>query len=282
MVSALGLKEGEDLDFLKYGDQTFLVAKKNDIVKLLSKSAGDAPKIEDKRAYSGSMDKIQLSRAEIDVLKKLDTLKYNDRVTSKVNALLDSGEKEILQTLMKKKIALPFKKPGEKESHYSIQKNIYDRFLYRKNRLEGASDAEVQQAKPKPQSAKVMPQRIGKAWEQNLGGSNAYVDVLESKGFVVLNNEADAAMVSEALETSIRQGLVLGTRAFNKKFYIGLRGFINRHASRILKAIDQKSLNVEDIAKELDLDEDGVRTILYVLSESGDVTEVRKDIFRSA
>jgi len=89
-------------------------------------------------------------------------------------------------------------------------------------------------------------------------------------------------MVSGALEDSIRHGLILGTRAFNKKFYIGLRGYINKNASKILKLIDQKSMSIPDIASETGVDEDGVRTILYVLSESGDVTEVRKDVFRVA
>jgi len=285
VIGALNLKDGDDLDFLKYGDQTFLIVKKNDIVKLLSKPANEPFKTEEKRAaYTGSMDKVQLSGAELNVLKKLDSLRYNDRTIAKVNALLDSSEKEILQTLAKKKIAVPFKKPGEKESHYSIPKSIYERFLYRKRNPDGsAAVSSTQSAKPKPQVAKaVSPQVAQKAWEQKLGGSNAYVEVLESKGYVVLNNEADAAMVSGALEDSIRQGLVLGTRAFNKKFYIGLRGFINRYASKILKSIDQKSMKIEDIAKDVGIDEDGVRTILYVLSESGDVTEVRKDIFRAA
>lgn len=61
-----------------------------------------------------------------------------------------------------------------------------------------------------------------------------------------------------------------------------MRGYINRNASKILKLIDQRSMGIPDIAKETGIEEDGVRTILYVLSESGDVTEVRKDIFRVA
>ncbi|MFI5412625.1 MAG: AbrB/MazE/SpoVT family DNA-binding domain-containing protein [Candidatus Micrarchaeales archaeon] len=282
VIEALGIKDGDDLDFLKYGERTFLVARKNDIVKLLSKSTTEEKVVEERQAYTG-MDKVQLETKELEVLKKLDTLKYNDRTISKVNAMLNGNEKETLQVLLKKKVIVPFKKTGEKESHYSIQKSIYDRFLYRKNKVvEVNSAVDSQQTRPKSQVIKTAIQPVQKAWEQKLGEKNAYVDILESKGFLVLNNEGDAAMVSATLEDSIRQGLVLGTRAFNKKFYIGLRGFINRHAPKILKIIEQKSVNAEQIAKETGLEEDAVRTILYVLSESGDVTEVRRDLFRAA
>lgn len=285
VIEALGIKDGDDLDFLKYGDSTYLIAKKMDIVKLLSKAnADDQPKPSGKTYTPKAVNReITLEPGELTVLKKLDTLKYNDRTSVKVAAILNNEEKTILQALIKKNFIVPFKKGGEKELKYSIQKSVYDMFLYRNKKPEEQAAQSTPAPKTKmQQNAKPAAQQ--KAWEQKLtgSGSEAYISILESNGFLVLGNEAEASIVSTALEDSIRQGLVLGTRAFNKKFYIGLRGFINKHAARILKVIDQKSVNVAEIAKELSLDEDGVRTILYVLSESGDVTEVRRDMFRAA
>ncbi|MGI0100569.1 MAG: hypothetical protein ACREBH_02520 [Candidatus Micrarchaeaceae archaeon] len=283
VISAMGIKDGDDLDFLKYGDTTFLVAKKMDIVKLLSKANPEDPK-QASKAYvpkSAASKGISLEPAELALLKKLDTLKYNDRTNVKVASIINSDEKDVLQALLKKGIVVPFRKGNDKESRYSIQKRFYDTFLYRNRSPEPA----MQVQKAKAQQVSTVPQKTQqKAWEHMLASSDsaAYMEILESKGFLVLNNEVEASVVSAALEDSIRQGLVVGTRAFNKKFYICLRGFINRNAAKVLKAIDQKSVGVSDITGETGIEEDGVRTILYVLSESGDVTEVRRDIFRSA
>ena len=304
VIEALSIKDGDDIDFLKYGESTYLVAKKMDIVKLLSKpnlsveepkpvAKASVPNIAPKpvaKAYvpnASSTRNISLEPDELIVLKKLDTFKYNDRTSTKVAAMLSNPEKETLQTLLKKGYISPFKKPGDKDVRYSIQKSIYDMFLYRNKQPMPQAAAPTVSSKAKvQQSVKAANAAIQqpKAWEQKLtsSGSDAYVSMLEAKGFLVLSNEADAAMVSAALEDSIRQGLVLGTRAFNKKFYIGLRGYINKYASRILKAIEEKSLGISEIVKETGVEEDGARTILYVLSESGDVTEVRRDIFRAA
>ncbi len=293
----MGIKDGDDIDFLRYGDSTYLIAKKNDIVKMLAKTNTEAPK-QPAAAVRGAytpftspIKNISIEPNELAVLKKLDTLKYNDRTNVKVAAMLNSEEKAVLQVLIKKSIIVPFRKGTEKEVRYSIQKAFYDMFLYRNKRPEQqmadpvqVPKAKLQQQKPASSTRPPAP-TVQKAWEQKLTGSEgseAYMSMLESKGFLVLNNEAEAAIVSASLEDSIRQGLVVGTRAFNKKFYIGLRGFINKYALKILKVIDQKSVNIDDIAKEAGVEEDGARTILYFLSESGDVTEVRRDIFRAA
>ena len=289
VIDSLGIKDGDDLEFLKYGENTFIVAKKNDLVNLLTKAKEEEPKAAPSykpaaqyKAGAQSKGGLSIEPKELSVLKKLDTLRYNERTSTKVNAILATDEREVLQTLIKKGFVAPFKKPGEKEIKYSIQKSVYDNFLYRKKMAENA--APTVSAKSKNQQISQANARMGspKSWEGKLNENDAYIDILESKGFVVLSNEAEASIVSSALEESIRQGLIVGTRAFNRKFYIGLRGFINKHAPKILKLIDQKSMDVEDIAKELGIDEDGVRTIIYVLSESGDVTEVRRDIFRAA
>ena len=76
---------------------------------------------------------------------------------------------------------------------------------------------------------------------------------------------------------------MIGTRAFDKKFYIGLRGFINKNGPKIMRVLERgKSVSAEEIAAEVGIDEDAVKTILYILAEKGDVTEVRREIFRIA
>lgn len=292
VINSLGIKDGDDLDFLKYGESTYIVAKKNDIVRLLAGTTnpeGQRQQQSPGKKYTprvGAKVNVYLADNEVAVLKKLDTLKYNDRTSTKVASMLNSNEKATLQILLKKGVVVPFKKANEKDAKYSIQKSFYDTFVFGKNRrnLDDQRDKSNEPAHVEQRTTQHYQPVRQRAWEQMVKGAGAeqYISTLESQGYLVIGNEAEAAIVSSAMEESIRQGLIVGTRAFNKKFYIGLRGFINRYASKILKIIEQRSVNIDDIAKEADMDPDGARTVLYFLSESGDVTEVRRDIFRAA
>ncbi len=282
VVEALGLKEGDDLDFLKYGDGTFLVAKKVDIVKLLSKP-DTMPQRQERQPLAVqqiAQQKGQPTPQELALLKKLDTIRYADRTESKVNPMLDNSERAMLQNMIKRRMVTYFKKSGEREAKYGISKELYNNYLYRKKPQEAQAGQMLQASQPQQPRKQVISQSP-RAWEQKMG-SESYMQMLEANGFLVLSNEAEASSMSAALEDSIRHGLVVGTRAFNKKFYIGLRGYINRFAPKILNVIEQKSRNISDIAKEVGMEEDGARTVLYYLSESGDVTEVRRDMFRAA
>ncbi|MDE1868872.1 MAG: AbrB/MazE/SpoVT family DNA-binding domain-containing protein [Candidatus Micrarchaeota archaeon] len=274
VLTALGIKDGDEVDFFRYNKASFLFAKKDDIVALITK-------LQERRAQAAqpaaAAPSLQVSEAELSVLKKLDTLRYSERTKDKVNAILNQNEKLVLQSLMKKKMVSLFKKPGEQEFKYGIQKSVYDMFLYKK-RQQTAAPAAQKQAEPKI-IARQPAQPKPKQWESKLGSN--YVELLESKGFLVLNNEADAANASAALETSIRQGLVVGIRAFNKKFYIALRGFIAKNAPKITEQIAEKAMNVSEIAKRTGVEEDGVRAILHIMAEDGaSVMEVREDVFR--
>ncbi len=266
VISALDLHDGDEIDFFKYSDRSFIFAKKNYVASLLT--GANAP------LKTGVEPKQELGEDELEILKKLDTLRYSERTVSNVNSMLSANEKNVLQKLIKEKYVVPFKKPGEQQYKYSIAKGIYDKFLFGKREKK---ETEQKIAGQKTASAEEAP----KTWESKLV-SNNYMDVLESKGYIVLSNEAEAANLSAALEESIKQGLVIGTRAFNKRFYIALRGFINRYAPKIVKLIEQKSMNVSEIAQKVGIEPDGARAVLYYMAETGDVTEVRKDIFKAA
>ena len=105
--------------------------------------------------------------------------------------------------------------------------------------------------------------------------------MLETAGFLVVANQAEASAVSAELEESIRRGLVIGTRAFNKKYYIALKSFVARSAPGILKAMGDKAMRIEEISKDTGIDEDGIRAVLYMLAEQGEVTETKRDIFKA-
>jgi hypothetical protein len=96
---------------------------------------------------------------------------------------------------------------------------------------------------------------------------------------VVIATEAEASAVSIALEASIRQGKVIGIRAFNKKYYIMLRSMFDRNSAKLLKELRDGPKPISELVKRTGLEEDALRTMLYVMLEQGDVSENRKDTF---
>lgn len=289
VISSLDIKDGDEVDFFKFSGKSFLFAKKADIVDLLTKLQGQNVQVMQAVApRQPAAESAGVDSKELAILQKLDTLRYSDRTKDKVNAMLSAEERQTLQGLVRKKFVELFKKSNEQEFKYSITKSIYNMFLYGKRPRATAPGAPA----PRPPVAVAAPAasssykaaEVGrpKPWEQKLGGSSAYTNLLESKGFVVLQNETDASNLSAAMEESIRHGLVLGTRAFNKKFYIATRSFISKNTPALMGSLGEKGRSVEELSKETGIEEDGIRAILYIMSESGDVTELRRDIFRLA
>lgn len=262
VAKALGIEENDEVDFFKYSDKAFLFLKKADVASLLmgtpvvSATPPAPPVIQTGSDYIGN--------EEIAVLKKLDTVRYPQRTREKINEILGSQERTILQQLVKKGAVTPFKKGGVEL--YGISKSVYDRFLMRK--------------KQGPET-KQSPIRVQLSGHME-GPYASFIRSLEDNGFLVVQTEAEAGGISLALEQSIRQGKVLGTRSFNKKFYIVTRQFFDMHNPGIVKAMREGASKASEIAGEAGMSEDAARAILYLLAENGDVREKRKDYFALA
>jgi hypothetical protein len=270
VIKQLGLKGEEEVDFFKFSDKAFLFAKKEDVTSLLmgtksSISAGPVP------VSQTPHREVSLTQEEITVLKKLDTLRYSNRTPSNVTRILNEAEKKILQNLIGKNVVLTFK--NKKDSPYSIAKDVYDQFLMR-------NKAMIRPAKAKSETqAPVRVQATPKVVSAPIKIGNSNVTQLETEGFIVLPTEVEASSLSVALEDSIRSGKVLGIRAFNKKFYIVLRAFFDKNSGKVIKELKEGPKSVSELVKGTDLNEDGIRAMLYLLSEQGDVSERRKDVF---
>ncbi|MDE1856180.1 MAG: hypothetical protein KGH49_03025 [Candidatus Micrarchaeota archaeon] len=266
VVESLKLKENDEVDFIKYNNAAFFFAKKSDLAELLTGKAREAPAPAATQSRQPATQ--DLSAEEVSVLKKLDSLRYGIRTKENVLKMLSSNEKTLLKGMIKKKAVTLFAKEKGKEPLFGISKPVYDRFLMRKG---------------KQVETKVVPTTINMQKFRPSGPiENENVKLLESQGFVVLQSEAEASSLSLALEDSIRRGMVLGTRAFNRKFYIVLRSFFDLHGARILKILKNGSMKTDEVAVQAGIDEDGARALLYLLAESGDVTERRRDNFELA
>lgn len=286
VIKVLKIDEGDDIDFIQYKGSYYIIAKRSDIAKLITNDTAKSPDIQQSPKSSPQFSQTykvpKLSDQELLVLKKLDTLRYSQRTTEQVSKLLVKEERTVFKQLEKKGVITPFK-DAEQIKHYSIGKIFYDNYLMRNKPSTtntAVKAAPIPEAPTHIQGVKTID--IPKQSPMPSGDTEKYIDALQNNGYLVVQTEPEAASISAALEDSIRRGLVLGTRAFNKKFYIVMRSFINSKTKQIMEQISEKSVSVPTIAKACKIDEDGVRAVLYILAESGEVTEARKDIFRLA
>ena len=270
VISSLKIKDGDEVGFFKAENKSFLFLKNSDIVSMLQGQPKPEEAKPSKQAVSFAPASVagqyEPSQEELSVLRKLDTIRYENRTQDSILKILNESERKTFQKLIANSAVGKFKGKDGKD-HYSIPKSIYDRFLMRKR----------PPAKEEPYNF-VVPRAAPQS------GQDESIADLQKNGFLVLQTEAEASKVSLLLEQSIRHGQVLGTRSFskNREFYILSRAYFDKYAQSILKKLREKSYRLADMAKELNMDEDGARGILCILAESGDVMERKKELFSIA
>ena len=173
--------------------------------------------------------------------------------------------RKILHELEEKKVVNLFSK-GNSEL-YSISNDIYNKFLMRKQQKQEKALEKVEKRERNEISNLI----------SNIDDDN--VRALEKDGFVVLGSESEASLLSTKLEESIRRGFVLGTRAFNKKYYIALRSFIEKNGPKLVAKMRDGKTRIEDLSRDAGISEEGARAVLYFLAESGEVSEKKRDSF---
>lgn len=271
LITALGITEGEELEFFMHNDRSFVVAKKKDLLNLLEGTAKPQPQSGKMRADQPAI----MDQESLNVLKKLDTLRYGERTKERAESLLTEAEKKVLQRLVSGKVVELYRKDPKEQFRYSIPRDIYNTFLFGKRDYPQRQQP-VQPAVQKPAPA---PQQEKKRWDESFG--QGYLSAIETDGYLVLRTESDASAASSELEESIKRGMIVGTRAFDKKFYICMKGFVIKNAPRITKIFKSGgAVPLATLSESLKMEPDAIRAILYIMAESGEVSEVRKDIFR--
>ncbi|NYZ74659.1 AbrB/MazE/SpoVT family DNA-binding domain-containing protein [Candidatus Micrarchaeota archaeon] len=105
-------------------------------------------------------------------------------------------------------------------------------------------------------------------------------ELIERKGFFIVENEADAKNLSKALEQEIKAGLVRGVRGFDKKFYVVSTLFLKAMSQKFGAALSGKEpLTPAQLAQAASCDENACNAVLQVLKEDGDVLEKKRGYF---
>ena len=192
-------------------------------------------------------------------MKKLDSIKYGERTSKEVEKSFSKREKEVLENLIKKKVVEIRKSKGKEL--YSIALSVYNRFLLRKKGIKIGKGGEVVKAEIKNQ-------------EKDL------ISNLEKEGYIVVQTEEEANEISKILENDIRMGNVIGTRGFDKKYYVVLSSFFAKESQKIIELLKNGEATLQEICQKLNFEEQKAKALLTLLLEKGDVIEKRKNLFQ--
>ena len=243
----LGLKEGEEVNIYEL---------KPGLIAITTKKG--------KRIVSE--EKIKYTEEEINLLKKLLSFKFEQRIPEIVNKQLSTNERKILSDLIRRRIVTIYKKDRYKEKGvYNIPERVYKMILeigtLEKEKTEASEEG-------------------GKTEEK--GGEIKPLDYLERFGFIVAENERDAKKLSDELASNVRKKEVMGVRGFDKKYYIVKSNFVSKYRSKIKNAIKEGNKTVDQIAAATGLENSACVALLTILNEEGEIIEKRKGTFINA
>ncbi len=185
-----------------------------------------------------------INSKEFELLKKLNSFKFENRIPSNVNKTLNKEEIEALNSLINKKIVTMYKGGKYKKTGvYSIAQSIY-------------------------------PKLINKPTEKKPA-------VFGKEEFLIIDNQGEAQKLSIKLKDEIKSGEVRGTRGFDGKFYITTKEFYEKHKNKLIKILEEhaKGLNVKDVSDKTKIPQNACLVILRLLDEDGEILEKRKNVF---
>ena len=257
-----GIKEGDRLELIEAKPGIYTLVNTEVLVKVEAKPGAHAPvgealvKVPSKPEAKGPA----ISPEELRLLRKLDEIKYDQRIPARVQKLLSEGERKILDGMVRKNFISVYRgKKYEQTGVYDIPREVY--VLLRKKET----------ANPGPPEQ--VSEKVSLSWDEHLG----------KYGYVILGNEGEAKLVSERLEPEIKAGEIMGTRGFDKKYYIAQRKFYDVWNSRIRTLLRARREATEgEVCGALGMSEVACRVALELMREEGEVIEKKKGAYALA
>ncbi len=199
------------------------------------------------------------TEAEKSVLKRLLSIKFQNRTPEHVNKVLTPAEKDVLKELEEKNFINVFKGRKYPDGVYNINDKIYATLYGKKTVKQTVKEI------TKPVSAPVKKETGNPA------------ELLDRKGYTV-GSSKDLKEIIEKNKTAIKSGKIKGLKGFDGRFYIARMDYVSRMYPLIIKQLDRER-SIDEIAGNLSVEPDAVRTVLHILAEAGDVIEKRKGVY---
>jgi len=235
MVEKLRLQGGEEVDFYEIKPGVFTLVKKETVERILKDEIGELPG-----------EKKGLGMEEMELLRKLNGIKFSERIPYNVNKKLSQREKEVLSKLMGRGAVMLYK--GGKYSKtgvYEISNDVY---------------ALLKSEKPE-------------------AGAGSPEEQLEKNGYSIVEDVRDAEALCKKFEKEIRSGEIIGTRGFDKRFYIAKKNWVIGMIEKVRQSMKKGANNLADISRELRTSEPACAVVLEIMKDRGDAIEKRRGCY---
>jgi len=250
----LGIRDGAELEFVEVKPGIYTLVSPEALAAKVAKEALPEVAKEAPKAAAGDGP----TADELRLLRKLDRIAYTERLPPKVQRLLLEDEKKVLKELIEKGFVRIYKAGKYAQTGvYDISSKIYP----------------LVRQKAAVQAAEIPPERTAEkrtlTWDEHLG----------KYGYVIVENEIDAKAASAKLEQEIKSGEVLGTRGFDRKYYVAQRRFYDAWSGRIWQLLKQGERGCPEVATSLAMSEVACKVALELMREKGEVLEKRKGLY---
>ncbi|MCX6769177.1 MAG: hypothetical protein NT051_00660 [Candidatus Micrarchaeota archaeon] len=242
------IENADSLEIFPLRDGMFILVPKEILEKASGREEAEMP--------------VGLDRVEIEVIRKLSSVRFERRIPSEMEKLLSVPERLVLGKLVARKLVTVFRssKYG-KEGVYNITDGVYP--LVRR-------EGEAAQTKP--------PQPVQTSQQAKPG----MPPHLASEGWMVLENDEEARRLSETSAHLVKSGEIMGTRAFDRKYYFISKSFLIAWEKKLDALLAKGDRNADELAEELGIAPDGCRAMVYNLCERGELLEKQKGKFARA
>ncbi|MEW6749230.1 MAG: hypothetical protein AB1295_05990 [Candidatus Micrarchaeota archaeon] len=199
-----------------------------------------------------------ISEREKGVLRKLLSIRFENRTPEYVKKTLSGEELAVLNGLEERKLVNVFIGRKYKDGVYNISDKIYPL-------LSGKAGAAANEEEPE--------RRVRAA-----ASPATAVLSLRSQGFVVLPNKREAMTLSELLGDEMKKGGVIGVKGFDGRFYAVTRSYFESSQSSI-NSVLKEDMDSPSISQAAKLDPEGCMAVLRLMAENGDILEKKKGVF---
>lgn len=279
----------ESAGFLQ-GDDVYVVALENGMLAVIRKSSFRAHLKEKVRSSLELPETppIQLGADDIALLRKITSVKFEERIPENVLRMLSESEMETLRSLVDRGIIRVYKGGKYKgKGVYTIPRDVYG--LACQHLKGGLGEDKVvgcvqETGKPrvqesetaKPSSAKmpIQPALVSEMPAPDYRQVADVIKALEKDGFVVISNDELARTVSTVLREKIKKNSIMGMKGFDGKYYV-MTSRKYHEAESLIRAYltENRRATLAELSKSLGLEESVCRGVMNFLLENGDAIE---------
>ncbi len=202
--------------------------------------------------------KEQVSEEEKAVLRKLLSIRFENRVPAYVGKALTEQEKSVLGGLERRGLVNVFKGKKYVDGVYNIADSIYP-LLSQKEK------AGLREAQPQA-PAEAPPPQVNS------------IGLLNSRGYIIITDKREAYILSEQLNGQMKSGGVVGVKGFDNKFYVVTRDYFTSASAKIASVLKEE-MDAPSVASAAKLDAEGCMAVLRLLAENGEIIEKKKGVF---